>query len=370
MRWYAAAITALALSVVQTASAQQMLGPSQQTYEKTVTAAVQFLASQKNDQGALSTRVGIGPTALATLGAIRAGRPINDPSIAKSLEFITSQAQPDGGIYPQGSRLPNYETCIAVVCLSEANKNGQYDELLKKAEGFLRGVLIDEVDGKQPTDIAFGGAGYGGRSQPDLSNTAFLMEALHEAGVAADDPAMQKALIFVSRCQNLESEHNTTPYAAKINDGGFYYTPIVQEQEAIREAEEGGLRSYGGMTYSGFKSLVYAGLTKDDPRLAAALEWIQKNYAVDTNPGMGDAGLFYYYHVFAKALDAAGIDYITDAAGVKHDWRKELAEVLAQRQKTDGSWVNDNGRWMEGDPNLSTAFALLALTYCQPQAAE
>ena len=35
---------------------------------------------------------------------------------------------------------------------------------------------------------------------------------------------MKKALVFVSRCQNLETEHNTTPFAAKIPDGGFYYT--------------------------------------------------------------------------------------------------------------------------------------------------
>ena len=38
-------------------------------------------------------------------------------------------------------------------------------------------------------------------------------------------PALQKALIFISRSQNLESDKNDTAFAAKINDGGFYYTP-------------------------------------------------------------------------------------------------------------------------------------------------
>jgi squalene-hopene/tetraprenyl-beta-curcumene cyclase len=33
----------------------------------------------------------------------------------------------------------------------------------------------------------------------------------------------------------------------------------------------------------------------------------------------------------------------------------------------DGSWVNENPRWMEGDPNLVTAYALLALAYCQKE---
>ncbi len=50
---------------------------------------------------------------------------------------------------------------------------------------------------------------------------------------------------------------------------------------------------------------------------------------------MGDAGLYYYYHTFAKALDAFGIDEIEDAKGVKHDWRRELTEELARRQKAE-----------------------------------
>ena len=39
-----------------------------------------------------------------------------------------------------------------------------------------------------------------------------------------DDPAFKKALVFVSRCQNLKSEHNDQPWAGKINDGSFIYT--------------------------------------------------------------------------------------------------------------------------------------------------
>jgi len=124
------------------------------------------------------------------------------------------------------------------------------------------------------------------------------------------------------------------------------------------------------MSYSGLKSLIYAGLTKDDPRVKAAVSWIRKNYDVKNHPGMRDAGLYYYYHAFAKTLDALGEDEIEDAKGVKHDWRRDLTEELARRQQPNGSWANENTRWMEGDPNLATAFALLALTYCRPVAAD
>ena len=60
------------------------------------------------------------------------------------------------------------------------------------------------------------------------------------------------------------------------------------------------------MTYAGLKSMIYAGVKKDDPRVKAAYEWVQKHYTLDENPGMGGNGLYYYYHTFAKALDAIG----------------------------------------------------------------
>jgi squalene-hopene/tetraprenyl-beta-curcumene cyclase len=37
----------------------------------------------------------------------------------------------------------------------------------------------------------------------------------------------------------------------------------------------------------------------------------------------------------------------------------------ASRQREDGSWVNEEKRWMEGDANIVTGYALLALSYCK-----
>jgi squalene-hopene/tetraprenyl-beta-curcumene cyclase len=51
---------------------------------------------------------------------------------------------------------------------------------------------------------------------------------------------------------------------------------------------------------------------------------------------------------------------------VAHEWKKDLIETLARRQQMDGSWVNENNRWLEGDANLVTGYALLALSYCKP----
>ncbi len=342
-------------------------GPDPALYEKTVGRAIQFLMASQSDDGSLSSQVGIGPTALAALGLLRSGRTADDPRVAKALKYLEEYTQESGGVHAPGSRISTYETCIALVCFQEANRDGRFDKIIREAEKFIRSGQWEESKGKDRSDPAYGGAGYGGKSRPDLSNTAFFIEALKSCGAGADDPAIQNALVFVSRCQNLESEHNTTPFAAKVNDGGFYYTCVLERQDEQRQTTDGGLRSYGSMTYSGLKSMIYAGLTKDDRRLQAAVDWIHKNYGVNSNPGMGDAGLYYYYHTFAKALDVLGVDWIEDAQGVKHDWRRDLTEELARRQQEDGSWVNANTRWMEGDPHLATAFALLALSHCRPK---
>jgi len=200
-----------------------------------------------------------------------------------------------------------------------------------------------------------------------LSNTTFLLEALKATGNAADSEAIQRALVFVSRCQNLESEHNTTAFPAKNTDGGFYYTPDAGGTSQAGTTESGGLRSYASMTYAGLKSMIYAGVGPEDQRVKAAYAWIGKNYDLASNPGMGSSGLYYYYHTFAKALDVMGVEQVEDEAGVKHNWRAELIGELAKRQQPDGSWLNQNDRWLEGDPNLVTGYALLALSYCKPK---
>jgi squalene-hopene/tetraprenyl-beta-curcumene cyclase len=121
------------------------------------------------------------------------------------------------------------------------------------------------------------------------------------------------------------------------------------------------MRSYAGMTYAGLKSMIHAGLTQDDPRVKAALEYIRNHYTLDENPGQGQRGLYYYYQTFAKAMALLGKPAMVDANGMEHNWRAELLAALAKRQQPNGSWVNRDDRFMEGDPNIVTAFGLLAL---------
>jgi squalene-hopene/tetraprenyl-beta-curcumene cyclase len=341
--------------------------PGGRTVEQAVIKALDYLRQKgQAEDGSFSKQQGPAVTALVTSAILRSGRSPDDPLAAKGLKYVEGFVQPDGGIYRDGSVVQNYETCLALVCFAEANRDGRYDELIANAEKFIKQLQWDGEEGHDESSFNYGGAGYGKSKRPDLSNTNFLLDALKAAGNGPDDEAVKKALIFVSRCQNLETEHNTTPFAALNPDGGFYYTAAAGGESQAGKDDNGSLRSYGSMTYAGLKSMIFAGVGPDDPRVKAAIAWLKKHYSLETNPGLGDNGLYYYYHTFAKALDALGQEVFEDEDGVKHEWRKELAAELVARQQPDGSWLNANGRWLEGDANLVTGYALLTLSYCHP----
>jgi squalene-hopene/tetraprenyl-beta-curcumene cyclase len=366
---------ALSIAVLRTGSPASSFGAPTEVadaaqIEAAINRAVDFLKQSQADDGSFSAASGPGVTAITTAGLLRVGRTAKDPVVARALEYLESKRHEDGGIYQSGGNHKNYETCLAMIAFQEANHDGKYDKLLAEAEKFIKKEQWDEDENKSIDDLSYGGAGYGSKSRPDLSNTSFLIDALHAVGRGEDDPAMQKALIFISRCQNLETPSNTSPFAAKVNDGGFYYTVAAGGSSMAGPTADGGLRSYGSMTYAGFKSMIYAGVERDDPRVKAAYEWIQKHYTLDENPDMGPQGLFYYYHTFAKALAAIGDEKIVDAEGKAHDWRGELAAQFIALQNSDGSWVNKTPRWLEGDPNLVTAYGLLSLSYCRPAASK
>jgi squalene-hopene/tetraprenyl-beta-curcumene cyclase len=325
----------------------------------------EYLDRAQAEDGSFSSEVGTGITSIATAALLTSGREVDDPTVAKALKHLEQFVQEDGGIYKPGSTHRNYETCIAVQAFDLANKDGRYDDLLKNAEKYIKEVQWDAGENHDESSMYYGGAGYGSHSRPDLSNTSFLIDTLKQLGTSEDDPAMQRALVFVSRCQNLETEHNDSEFADKVNDGGFYYTVAAGGSSQAGAEPDGGLRSYGSMTYAGLKSMIFAGVKQDDERVKAAYEWITKHYDLKENPGMADSGLYYYYHTFAKALDAVGKPELVDDEGKSHDWKAELVAQLAELQKPDGSWVNAQPRWLENDPNLVTGYVLLALSYCR-----
>ena len=359
-------VLGVCLSSAVSMAGENRVGPDSQVLKKMRQRGVNYLRTHQHEDGSWSSSKVLGFTALATTALIENGLSPDDPAVVKAIDYLLKHEQKNGGIYHPETLHRNYETSIILMALVEANRNDKYKKQIANAQKFLKDLQWDEGEGLSEEDPGYGGAGYGKHSRPDLSNTQFLLEALYKSGLSADDPAYQKAITFVSRCQNLDSKYNNTPFASRINDGGFYYTSAAGGTSQAGKTASGGLRSYGSMTYAGLKSFIYAGFSKDDPRVLAAMQWIQQHYTFDENPGLGKQGMFYYYHVVAKTLSALGIEKVETAQGQLQDWRRDLAMTLEDQQREDGSWVNEADRWYESDPVLVTSYALLALAYCDP----
>ena len=317
----------------------------------------------------------------------------SDPSVQAAVKFILSRQQADGGIYE--GILPSYNTAICLTALAKVPGLPGVEEARAKALAFLRGIQNGEdatgtvVGGDAAKSVGkdhpfYGGVGYGKHGRPDLSNTSFFVEALHASGVKADDPAMQRTMVFLQRVQMLERSGeivvNDMAYAKGSRQGGFIYATSENKDKVgsgqsfageMSETLSDGtvasrLRSYGSMSYAGFKSYLYAGLSKDDPRVVAALDWIGRHYTLEENPGVGTDGQYYYYLVFARALAAHGSPTIeaVDAFGGKttRHWRDDLCRKLITLQQDDGSFRSVDDRWMEDNLVLITAYALNALS--------
>jgi squalene-hopene/tetraprenyl-beta-curcumene cyclase len=345
-------------------------------WDRVVDRAVAFLRKTQGEDGSWAGKQSPGITGIVLTGLLRTGKVgPRDPMAERGLKYVESLINPrEGHIAGRQApvKLQNYVTSVNVLALTSADRQS-YKAVVADAAQFLRQLQWDEGEGKGRDSDFFGGAGYDSKSRPDLSNTQLFLDALVEAGVPRNDPAFEKAMTFVSRCQNLKGEYNDQPWADKINDGTFIYSPAGGGSTKTQDepSPNGGLPGYGSMTYAGIKSLIYCGVSRKDPRVQKALEWIRKNYTVDRNPGMPEVrnqwGLYYYYHTMAKCLDVLGEDMVVDAQGKRHDWRADITRALAKRQRPDGSWINPNGHWMEANPQLVTGYALMALSYCKPK---
>lgn len=302
----------------------------------------------------------------------------DDPDVARGITYVLRFAKPDGGIHD--GMLSSYNTSICLSMLARV-RLPESAGLVSRGQQFLKGLQYHEGFGGSPDSADFaepvppshpyyGGVGYGNHGRPDLSNLGFFLQALYDTGLSTKDPAYQRALTFLSRVQMLD-ETNDIDYADGSTQGGFIYATVENRQSVdgfdgqsqagfMEETLSDGttasrLRSYGSMTYVGFKSLIYADLQRDDPRVVAAHGWIERNFTLDENPGLGDQGRYYYYLSMARALDAWGEPNI---AG--QDWREALIDELASLQSEDGSFQPLHDRWMESDPILITAYALIA----------
>jgi squalene-hopene/tetraprenyl-beta-curcumene cyclase len=298
----------------------------------------------------------------------------SNEAVQKGLDFIRKFVQKDGSIWLKGQKreYPNYTTAVALCAIATVN-DPKDEPIMRAARKYLINSQITDKD-----NVNFGGIGYGkeGPENSDLSNTQWALEALYLTNYLDKEPkakspedtkksklAWKNAVQFLTKLQHV-SETNDAVWVVKDkndpNHGSFVYKND-ESKDSKKEGEEKGLKGYAGMTYAGMKSMIYAKLKKDDPRVKAALEWGAKHYDLTTNPGIGSEGHYYYLNTFAKARSILGGDILTTADGKKHNWRVDLIKQLLKTQKGKGEWYNDNGRWWENVPELVTAYSLISM---------
>jgi len=343
------------------------------TAKKLTDAGVKFLLTQKDAKGGWSMEQGANrPAITGMVLKVLLQHPDYDsssPEVVAGFKTLMTHRKADGGFYEPNIGLPNYTTSIAIMAMVAA-EDPKFKPDIDRAVKFLRTQQIRPGD-KTPKgqtvkkDAGFdGGVSYGKHGRPDGSNQQMWIQAMADAGVKADDPDMQRANAFMLRLQNRKESNDADYIQEGPNDGGYIYA--LGESKAGPWRNGRGLRSYGSLTYAGFKSMLHAGMARNDPRVKSAFKWIQRYWRLESNPNMpklkSQQGLFYYYHVFAKSLRMWGEPVILDTKGVKHNWRHELIDALAKRALKDGSWINKgSSRWNEGNPVLATCFATLAI---------
>jgi squalene-hopene/tetraprenyl-beta-curcumene cyclase len=373
------------------------------TFSKAQQKAVEWLLSQQKD---------------GVFSITHEGKPVPEPGLTgfmllalqtkpKSMRTADEQAVIEKGIKwllgcqnedgTWGQQTPNYVTCVVVAALTR-REDPAHKQALDKAQRAILGFQNCETGGYKSSDRDYGSIGYGNSQRGDLSNLHFSLEALRATGLPADNDAFKKAIVFLQRTQNLKSVND---FSGKVpdpdregvvldatsgDDGGASYYPgnsnagydVLPDGKSVP-------RSYGSMTYALLKAYTLAGLKGTDPRVQAAVKWIQDNWTLAVNPGadpkMGEKvqyqGLFYYYMVLAQALDLAGVQTVKVPAKVagsdgkavpatEVNWRKALRAHLEGMQAPDGTWLNTkNGRWYEDKALLCTCYAMVALEQCR-----
>ena len=339
--------------------------------ERSISRGIEFLKSKQAEDGSW------GDAKYPALTALPLSAMLNDPNreagaaipekTRQGLDYLLTKVQHDGGIYGKG--LGSYNTSLSVMALV-ASGDEKYTPTILKARRFLVNMQSDYDQRGDADNVFDGGVGYGSSySHPDLSNTYIALEALaatkHLLAESPEEPDLdwEAAITFVQNCQHNPTTNKEDWVSKDPKDrGGFVYFPgKSMSEEEIAESGKVLLRSYGSMSYAGLLSFIYADLDKSDPRVAACVDWLQKNFNVDENPGMGQEGLYYYLHTMAKGLTVAGIDKIEMKDGKTVNWRVAATKKFLNEQAEDGSWKNANGRWWESDPILVTSYAILSL---------
>lgn len=287
---------------------------------------------------------------------------------------------------PDVLEYPVFATAFALRCAvafrgrsaggSDQSPSDPLSDEIEAMRNFLLGQQFSESRGFRPSNLAYGGWGFGGEHPPgqtghmDLSHTRWALQAIAEQGADATGYGT-KAEVFLRLLQKHPTENRVQSFRGERAmvrppfDGGFYFSPIVlaaNKGRIERVAEGAFFRSYATATCDGLLGLVFAGVATTDARVEAARRWLELHPDWEYPAGIphddaepwGDA--VYFYHQLVRAE-------VYRRMGIGGDWPGQLIKRLAKHVSDDGRVVNRRSPLMkEDDPILCTTLALMAVT--------
>jgi len=290
-------------------------------------------------------------------------------AIDRAVQFVADQAQADGSIWNAQTRQYSvYSTAISVLSLIRINRPNDTPRI-RAARAYL--LSSQQVDVPE-SDPGFGGFSPARGVAADLTTTQWVLEALYltdaldraepaasPEAVQRADTAYQRAMVFVSRCQQMTMGAAAAgePLLAPLGWFADGTTPGATGADVSGSTP----RSIGFLTYAGLKSLLYARAPADDPCVVAAVAWARQHYRTDANPGLGTVGLYTYLYTMVKALKAYELNMLWFETALGVDWRREVVDRLLSLQHGTGEWLHSDPRWWETQPELVSAYALLTL---------
>jgi hypothetical protein len=327
-----ALIAAVSLAFVCAAPARAQQGVSAQQVRASIDDGLRYLrAAQQKDGSWSGTGYPGGVTALCLLAMLNAGIEADDAQIQSGLDRLLTVR--DSHTYVVALKC---QVLAAVIeqTTDAAEKAKLMRQLAAGAAWLIKAQTNQGIWTYTMTDARSG--------RGDNSNTQFALLGLHEAAKAG---VTVPAEVWNRSRKHYENTQN--------RDGSWGYV--------------GRQRGYGSMTAAGLASLsisgtqlhtsgrkvfvngVYpgCGAYQQSRTIAAGLDWLADNFAVDQNPGHGRRWVNYYLYTIERAGMIVGLPTIG-----RHDWYRRGAEHLVSQQRSPG------GNW---GSNIDTALALLFL---------
>ncbi len=235
--------------------------------------------------------------------------------------------RPDGGVYCQPCVSPVWDTALAAHAMLEAGDEAS----AARGLDWLKPRQILDVKGDwavERPDVRPGGWAfqYGNDYYPDLDDTAVVVMAMDRARAGAGDHYDEAIARGVEWNAGLQSKDGG--FAAFDADNMHFYL------NDIPFADHGALLDppTADVTARVVSMLAQVGEPLDSPRMATALEWLQKDQHPEGS-WWGRWGVNYIYGTWSVlcALNAAGID-------PANAMMRRAVRWLISIQNSDGGW--------------------------------